>query len=265
MPRSKITLPSLTSATGRVETHSPRLPVDLRFEFSDGTELSPALAERWHKDGKLPLDLASVERERERRARHVKHGRVEERAAGLLPKRGGQRKNFGPREANGRASRRKADVSAANNWSKVPDALWDLVVLGRGGAKSIVWRGHDRLRFPSPADPLFLNLARRGELDLESFAKALLWWATKRYWTENKHLLFKVICGKKVRTDGLWHKRDKLDAQSSNERRQIALRGLGDEFVGRLDAAIFEDKISDAESLKRDLAAVWQSWCSAIS
>lgn len=184
--------------------------------------------------------------------------REEDRAAGLLPKRGRPRKHYGPREPNGRASRRQADV-AADNWSRIPDALWRAVALGEGGLKSRWWMGRYKWdsRSPSPADPLFLNLARRGELDVRSFAKALLWWAGK-YPTSNKHLLYRAIYGAAGSRKLL---DTSLEKQGSKARRGIASLQLGDEFVGRLDAAIFEDKISDVASLKRDLAAVWQAWC----
>jgi hypothetical protein len=195
-----------------------------------------------------------------RRAKFFQEGREEERAAGLRPKRGRPRKHFGPRELNGRASRRKTDAEATI--SRMADALWQVVAQGRGGAQSRWWRGRGEwdLRAPPVDDPLFLNLARRGELDIESFAKALLWWATK-YSTLNKHLLFKVICGK-LPSEELRDKAEELDAQTTEERRQIALLELGDDFVSRLDAAIFDNKISDVESLKRDLMAVWRVWCS---
>ena len=100
------------------------------------------------------------------------------RADGKLP-RLGRPKKHGPREANGRVSRRKADIAASPEWSEVPDRLWqDIVLKDRCGGL--------------PVDPLFLNLARRGDLTINSFMIALLWWSTRDRLSHDGFLLWQA-------------------------------------------------------------------------
>jgi hypothetical protein len=263
-------------------TRSRPRPVTLPFlqgcelEYGDGTivRLSPALTQQMLKDGRLDIDLAAAaeRQERDLMARRLKLDRDEDRAAGLLPKLGRPRK-FGPRESNGRASRRKADAGAATIMG--PDLLWEMVALGRGGDKGRLGFNNagtlksERVTLTPPklAEPIFLNLARRGELDIGSLAKALFWWATK-YRTTNKHLLFLAIWGQSSLGDYNRLARDPrraVESQTSDERREAVQLILGEEFVRKLDAAIFQGEISDVATLKVDLNNVWDVWCSLRS
>jgi len=173
--------------------------------------------------------------------------REQDRAAGLLPKRGRPRKNVGPREPNGRASRRKVDnLGGSDCWSKQPDEFWTAMVLGT-----------ELIRFgfaPKP-NPLFLNLARRCVLDIHAFKIAILWWSGFHP-VNGTGLLRKALSIKA--TIGFEPEHERISR--TNEGRKIARTKLGEDFVRRMDDAIFRDKIPDTASFLKDLIAVRDVW-----
>ncbi len=176
--------------------------------------------------------------------------RKQARADGELPRRGRPRKHFGPREPNGQASRRKGDnLTSADRWSKEADRLWTATVLGTDLFRL-------NLRSESlPTNPLFLNLARRCVLDIHPFKIAILWWSG-HYPINGKELLRKAL-GIKANID--FEPESKL-IKRRNEGREIAQKKLGDDFVKRMDDAIFQDKIPDVQAFLKDLIAVRDLW-----
>jgi hypothetical protein len=181
------------------------------------------------------------------RARLIATAQEEERAEGLRPRRGRPKKHFGPREANGRASRRKTDnLDQAGTWSEEPDILWRNVVLDAFISRS---------RLTPPKDTLFLDLARRCVLDSHPFKIALLWWSA-RCPVINKSRLRDALS---IKAD-IGFEWENGYPGNTNEGREIARKELGDDFARRMDAAIFNDTIPDIPALIADLMAVRDVW-----
>jgi hypothetical protein len=164
------------------------------------------------------------------------------------PRRGRPRKH-GPREANGQASRRKADnLGDADQYSKEPDDLWTATVLGTD-----LFRLHLR-SMPIP-NPLFLNLARRCVLDIHVFQIAILWWSGG-FPINGKDLLRNALS---IKAEiGFEPESERINRK--NDGREIVRKKLGDDFVKRMDDAIFCDKIADVAGFIKDLIAVRDVW-----
>jgi hypothetical protein len=157
---------------------------------------------------------------------------------------GGRPRHPGPREPNGRPSRR---ISEQKKDLHLAQATWDEFRYFTGGTASLEHSNFDR-------DHALLNLVKHGKLSADEFIVALYWLCTdptvaSSEWRSLDHL---------TRVTGF----DFLGKAGCLAARRCIEVQLGMDVVRNLDKAAFERGFgADLSVLREQLSAVWAAWC----